>query len=294
MKQIATILILLTGLLAYGQEFRDLSTIKFWTYGSDTGYATVRYDDGSEKQVVDRIRKNDTIYEFYINGLLKGKGPIVLDKTEKIIQVDGSERTQETYSYNGKWTIYYRDSLERIAQTGYFKDHQKTGEWITYSINGKIAEKTIYREDGRTVENFDSLEKLISKTEYAYNGLGETRIVEDVEYENGKESYKTNDSELTRFFHKNAELIMIIFFLSFFLRVPINHIIYNRQENKENVLFWFPGRGNYFESLFHGLRCMWTFWWFKFRPENKGLVTSNLILSIISILIFVIGIIASK
>lgn len=283
----------MTGFLTYGQEFRALSSIKFWTYGSDTGYAIVRYKDGSEKQVVERIRNNDTIYEYYIDGLLKGKGTANLIETQPVIQPDGTSKTKNAYAYDGKWIIYYWDSLEIIAQTGYYEGHKKIGEWITFSIDGKISEKTTYREDGRTVENFDSLEKLINKTEYAYNGLGESRIVEDVEYKNGQEFYKTNDSELTRFFHKNVELIMIFFFLTLFLRVPINHIIYNRQGNKENVLFWFPGRGNYFESLFHGLRCMWTFWWFKYRPENKGLVTSNLILSIISILIFVIVIIAS-
>jgi len=293
MKYNLTITLLFFSLLSFGQEYRELSTIKFWTYGSDTGYATVRYDNGTEKEIVDRIKKNDTIYEYYINGRIKGKGPVEFDNSKAVINIDGVRDTCLTYAYNGLWTIFYDDSLTAIARQGEYNNHEKTGEWNTYYFSGNIKEKINYSNDGRIVQSYDNLGNLISSKKILKNGLGESRIVEESSYKNGNEIYSKNESLIFRFYYKNVKLLMIVFFISFFIRIPINHVLYNRKEKKSNVLFWFPGRGSYTESLFHGMRCMWTFWWLNYDADSRILVKSNLMLSIISILIFLTGILAT-
>lgn len=286
-------LTLFIGLSAYGQEYGDLSTIKFWTYGNDTGYAIIRHDDGSQKRVVDRIRRNDTIFEFYIDGLLRGKGKARLVDSTSATQPDGTIRLGKTYAYYGEWIIYFKDSIRKVARTGQYYNHEKTGRWLTFDIQGRTTEINTYGQDQRIIEKYDSMGKLTDKTEYAFSRSGKSKIVEDITYINRTAVFKIHHSKLERFIHKNTEIISALLMFSFFVRLPLNHLIYNSEYNTDYPLFWFPGHKDASESMLHGMLCLLTFWWFKYQPKNRVLVVISVAFSMIFLLICALMTIAS-
>lgn len=160
----------------------------------------------------------------------------------------------------GKWVI--TDSIGNYS-TGSYEDSKKVGVWKTYSRDG-------------------SLIKLI---EYAYLA-DEVYTIKEIDYSKG-EAKVIVDRAFLGFYINYFKWIVIIIFGSFFIRFFINNEIYNI-ENKTNftaILLLIPGSEP--NNMMQNFKCMFTLWFFNYKPQNRKKVIISNLLTLISLGTFI-------
>lgn len=161
----------------------------------------------------------------------------------------------------GFWTI--TDSLGNYW-SGNYHDNNEVGIW----------------------KHFDRSGKLLKETESVSFGK-DTYKVKEIDYSGGQ-PVTLIDKPFLSFYISNLVAIMIIFFVTFFTRPFINSIIYNRENGKNLSLLYLglPFTKKYREYASHSLMCVFTFWFFNYKPENRRLVLISNTLSAITLSIF--------
>jgi hypothetical protein len=217
-----------------------------------------------------------------------------------------------------KDTLPYKDKMEILHDTQYFGD--KTyypGDtlyygtcWTFEKINGKIFNRTddycnrqglwiiidslgnyrtgIYKNNNETGlwKQFDRYGKLLLVTEEVYLGQ-DSYLVKEIDYSSGQ-AVTIVDKAFLSFCIKYYFIISAIFFIAFFSRYFINNKIYNRENDTNISLFYlgFPLTRKWMEHSIFGMICLFTFWFFKYKPVNRQLAIISNILSVVSLGIF--------
>ncbi len=139
-------------------------------------------------------------------------------------------------------------------------------------------------------QRFNKKGQLLKETEEVYD-INKSYTVKEIDYLNGQPEVIIN-KPFFAFYIKNIFIIMFVIFSTFFSRAFINSRIYNVENDTQYspIYFHFPGYVS--ENFYHSLICVFTLWFFKFKPENKRLVVISHMLSIISVggfLLIVVG-----
>jgi hypothetical protein len=168
-------------------------------------------------------------------------------------------RTDENCVRQGHWKN--TDSSGTYWE-GDCKDGKAIGLWKQYSKSGKLL-----------------------KEQETVSVAGDTYTVKEIDYSSGHPVIVVNKPFLA-FYLKNLYLIMIVFFVAFFSRVFINSIIYNRENNTNHSPIYFFAPGYVTQNYGHSIICTFTFWFSKYKPENRKLVLISNTLSVIALGIF--------
>lgn len=226
--------------------------IKFGTYTGDTCFY------GGVVSVW-RIRKGDTLFEYYPDGHLQSISLIKLSNSFTLIDTNRSECTIYEYERNGFCKVFFDDSLNSIVVSGQYKNNERVGEWSYYDRDGKllrISEVISFAKDDYTIREID--------------------------YSSGH-PILTVDRKFLAYYLRNFFIIMAIIFGSFFGRMFINSRIYNIENgtNYSPIYFYFPGFVS--RSWWHSMLCTFTFWFVNYKPENRRLVVISNTLSLIAL-----------
>ncbi len=219
---------------------------------------------------------------------------------------------------HGNDTLPYQDKLVILADTEYYgnkiyypRDTLYEGACHTFEkINGQIVNLSdgeclrqglwiitdstgnywtgIYKNNLAVGiwKQYDKNRKLIKEQEDITLG-SDSYKVKETDYSGGQMKIITNRRFLA-FFLKYFYIIVSIIFGAFFSRYFINSKIYNRENGTHNpaIYFGFPFTKRYWEVFSHSIMCMFTFWFFNYKPENRRLVLISNTLSIISLGVF--------
>ena len=159
------------------------------------------------------------------------------------------------------------------------------GHWITTDSTGNYWEGDY--KDGHTIglwQQYNKSGKLLVEEEHVLV-FNESNIVKKIDYSSGQAVTIFNKRFLS-FYLKNLYLIMIVFFVSFFSRVFINSRIYNRENDTKYSPIYFFAPGFVTQNYRHSLICTFTFWFSKYKPENRKLVLISNTLSATALGIF--------
>jgi hypothetical protein len=161
----------------------------------------------------------------------------------------------------GLWTI--TDNLGNYW-TGNYHDNNEVGIW----------------------KRFDKSGKLLTETEKVSFGK-DTYKVKEIDYSSGQ-PVTIIDKPFLAFYIKNLVAIIVILFGTFFTRPFINSTIYNRENgtNLSPLYFGLPFTKRYWAHASHSLMCVFTLWFFNYKPENRRLVILSNTLSAIALTIF--------
>ncbi len=135
-------------------------------------------------------------------------------------------------------------------------------------------------------KRFDKSGKLLKEIEEVSFGK-DTYKVKEIDYTSGQ-PVTLIDKPFLSFYIKNLIAIMVIIFGTFFTRPFINSTIYNRENGTNLSLLYFglPFTKKYWEYASHSLMCVFTLWFFNYKPENRRLVLISNTLSVIALTIF--------
>jgi hypothetical protein len=194
------------------------------------------------------IRDGDTIYLQACRTFEKANGQIINQSDDHCLR-------------QGLWRS--TDSLGNYW-TGNYHDNNAVGTW----------------------KQFDKSGKLLKETEEVSFGK-DTYKVKEIDYSSGQ-PVTLIDKPFLSFYIKNLIAIMVIFFVTFFTRPFINSTIYNRENgtNLSPLYFGLPFTKKYWEYASHSLMCVFTVWFFNYKPENRRLALVSNTLSAISLTIF--------
>jgi hypothetical protein len=193
------------------------------------------------------IRDGDTTYLSACRTFEKVNGQVVNQSDNHCLR-------------QGLWTI--TDSLGNYW-TGNYHNNNEVGIWKRFDKNGNILKETEEVSFGK-----------------------DTYKVKEIDYTSGQ-PVTLIDKPFLSFYIKNLVAIMVIFFVTFFTRPFINSTIYNRENGKNlsPLYFGLPFTKKYWEYASHSLMCVFTLWFFNYKPENKWLVVISNTLSAIALTI---------
>jgi hypothetical protein len=205
---------------------------------------------------------------------------------------------QNDTAYFGDNTYYPGDTLYEGACRTFEKvngqivnqsDDQclRQGLWIITDSAGNYWTGIYHNSNEKGIwKKFDKSGKLLRDTEVVSFG-NDTYKVKDIVYTSGQ-PVTLVDKVFLSFYIKNLVLIMIIFFGTFFTRPFINSRIYNRENGTDlsPLYFGLPFTKKYWEYASHSLMCVFTLWFFNYKPENRRLILISNTLSAIALTIF--------
>ena len=258
MKAITLILLLTVLLIIKIASGKDKPE---WFYPQDIKFGTYNGDTSFYGGVVSvwRIRKSDTLFEYYPDGHLQSISLIKLSNSFTLIDTNKSERTISEYERNGFCKVFFDDSLNSKVASGQYKNNERVGDWSYYDRYGKllrVSEDISFGKDNYTIKEID--------------------------YSNGQ-PVLTVDRKFLAFYLKNFFFIIAIIFSSFFGRVFINSRIYNIENgtNYSPIYFYFPGFVS--KNWWHSMLCTFTLWFVNYKPENRQLVIISNTLSLVAL-----------
>ena len=163
----------------------------------------------------------------------------------------------------------------------------RQGLWIINDSLGNYWTGTYHNSNEKGIwKRFNKRGKLLKETEKVSFGK-DTYKVKEIDYTSGQPVTIINKPFLS-FYIKNLVVIMIILFGTFFTRPFINSTIYNRENGTDlsPLYFGLPFTKKYWEYASHSLMCVFTLWFFNYKPENRRLVLISNTLSAIALTIF--------
>jgi hypothetical protein len=159
----------------------------------------------------------------------------------------------------GLWIM--EDSIGNI-RAGEYKDGSPTGVW----------------------KQFDKFGKLLKEKETVSIGR-DTYTLKEIDYSSGK-ALTIIDKPFLAFYLKNLFVIVTILFLAFFSRIFINSKIYNIENGTNYSPIYFFAPGYVSKNFEHSLICTFSFWFSKYKPENRQRVLISNTLSIVALGLF--------
>ena len=277
-------------MLSIGQDrnkWQYPANIKFETYNGDTSL----YGGGS----IWRIKKGDTLLDYYPSGNLQSKSLIKLSNSFQLIDTNKVVKTIHEYERNGVCKLFFNDTSKTIAALGQYKENKNVGEWTFYNKSGNIIQKSYpmtlwrrsdyYDDNGKTIRQIDRIETI--------EGV---EIVREVEFVDGQEKLIYNKTLFAKIFLRYTVAYIVLLFFFFFSRIFINSRIYNieNETDMSPILFHFGPvvSGNFT----HSMLCTFTFWFSNYKPENRRIVFVSNMFSIIALGLFfgaIIGLVIS-
>ena len=188
------------------------------------------------------IRDGDTVYLGTCWTFEKVNGQIINQRDQNCLP-------------QGHWII--TDSLGNY-QTGDYRNGKSIGLW----------------------KKFDKTGKLLKETE-TVSIIHDTYTIKEIDYSSGQ-AVTIIDKPFLAFYLKNLIAIAIVFFLSFFTRIFINSRIYNIENGTDLSPIYFHFGPLVTSNFGHSLLCTFSFWFSKYKPENRRLVLITNTLSIIA------------
>lgn len=224
--------------------------IEFETYNGDTSYY------GGVVSIW-RIRKGDTLFEYYPDKYLQSISEIKLSRSYDYIDTNKVEHVVYVFERKGFCKVFFDDSTKTMVASGQYKNNERVGGWNFYNQEGTLV---------RVAED-------ISFGNVKYR-------VKEIEYSHGNSILKV-DRRFLAFYLKNFNVIILIIFGTFFGRVFINSRIYNLENgtNYSPIYFKFPGYVS--KNWGHSILSTFTLWFINYKPENRRLVIISNTLSFI-------------
>jgi len=210
----------------------------------------------------------------------------------------------QKFMVQGNDTLPYKDKLVVQTDTSYFGDKVYYPGDTLYEgtcqsfekVNGKIINQTdncclrqgvwiitdssgyywtgIYHNghEKGIWKWFDNKGKLLEETEKV-NFAGDSYMVKEIDYSSGHPIIIV-DRAFLKFYIDNIILIYVIIFGTFFSRPFINSRIYNIENGTNLSLLYFglPFTKKYWKHASHSFLCLYTLWFFNYKPENRRLV----------------------
>lgn len=134
---------------------------------------------------------------------------------------------------NGVWELI--NSFEHTKEIGVFDDGNKNGMWKIYSTTDhKILKEEIYR-----------------------NGI----LVKEIDINEGIKKVVLSKTSISYFMEKYLNIILILLFIPYLIRVILNNIILNKINNTKYCVFYAPIWKYY--SVINAYECMLRCYWFK-------------------------------
>lgn len=155
----------------------------------------------------------------------------------------------------GNWVIC--DSVTG-CEKGRFKNGKRKGIWQKMNKNGTLLKEW---------------------EEVTFNKI--PIVVKEIDYSSGK-GITVIDKPFLSFFLKKLILILIIILAIVMGRVYLNSKIYNIEDDTDYVPFFlYSQKGHLKHNLKHSLRCAFSWWFFRYKKENKTAVYISNFLSVI-------------
>lgn len=221
-------------------------TVLCWTALSFGQKFMIKANDTLPYILEMEIRNGDTIYLSACRTFEKINGQIV-------------NQTDDQCLRQGPWII--NDSLGNYC-TGKYHNNNEVGVWKRFNKSGK----------------------LLTETEEVSFGKNNYKVKE-IDYSSGQPITLVNKPFLS-FYIKNLVPIMVIFFVTFFGRVFMNSKIYNKENGTDLSPFYFNVGSMVTNNFVHSLLCTFTFWFSKYKSENRRLVIISNTMSVIALTIF--------
>ena len=160
----------------------------------------------------------------------------------------------------GIW--FLTDSIGNYS-TGIYEDGNEKGVWRKFNKYGKLLKVT----------------EKVSLGDSSYK-------IKEIDYSSGH-AVTIVDRAFLAFYIKNFLIIISIIFGSFFGRILINNSIYNVENGTNYSPIAFVFTGYISKNFTHSLLCIFTLWFFKYKPQNKKRVLISNTLSLIAIGTFI-------
>lgn len=260
--------------------------INFTTSGEDTIASDIRSDDGKIiGKSIWRVKKQDTLFEFYADGKTKSANIIKKTDSAKIIDMKGEERNQYTYELDGKCTIFFDDSNQNISMKGYYRHGVQCGEWLYFDSKGRVIEKDLPLILCKRESHYDSNGNLTQQID-KITSINEVYTVREAVYQNGKAKVLKDTSLFTKLFLRFTAIWAIILAVIFIARVFINSRIYNIENNTNFLPFFIFFPGFVSKNYRHSIVCAFSFWFSNYPKECRRLAITSNVLSMIFFILF--------
>lgn len=167
------------------------------------------------------------------------------------------------------------------------EDHKAQGLWIISDSSGNYWKGNYENGNADGIwQHFDKRGKLLTEREEYSIGKDQC-IVKEIDYSSGKPVILF-DKPVLKFYAQYFLPIMVVFIVSLIGRIFINSVIYNRENNTDHSPIYrgLPYAEKDREDFFFSLYCMYTFWFFNFKPENRRLVWISNTMSALVLIIF--------
>lgn len=172
----------------------------------------------------------------------------------------------------------------------------RQGLWIITDSTGNYWTGNYYNNNQDGIwKQFDRSGKLLKETEEV-SFYKDTYKVKDIDYTSGQ-PVTSIDKPFLAFYINNLVAIMVIFFGTLFGRVFINSRIYNIENGTEFSPIYFHFWPLVTKNFGHSLLCTFTFWFSKYKPENRKFVIISNTMSLMTLIIFlgiIIGLVVTK
>jgi hypothetical protein len=134
--------------------------------------------------------------------------------------------------------------------------------------------------------NYYNNENLIVKQIDRIKTIDGTIKVREVLFKDGKEDVIYNKTLFAKIYYRFTKEYMALIFFFMFSRVFMNSKIYNRENETDlSPIYFFIGPF-VSKNRRHSMLCTFTFWFSKYKPENKKLVYLSNTFSMITLVLF--------
>lgn len=195
--------------------------------------------------------------EYYCSGNIHAEGPIKKVKSDTVTYSYKDERFLRTeYIKDGYWTTYFDSTIQIVRSEGAFKNGEKEGEWIIYTV------------DQKPHFEFEFLQgRIKTKVKIGQNGNREAVI---------------QRSDKALFVEDNTDLLLLIGLLPITLgRIGWNILTYNKVNNTSYIpLLQNLQKGGMSVNVY----CTFIFWWVIKKDDNKEVEGYKRIANWISVL----------
>lgn len=208
-----------------------------------------------------------------------------LKRSFDIIDINKVKKTIDEYVLQGKSEIFYKNKNGILAAKGLYIGNNEVEEWKYYNIDGEIIEKSYQMLLWRRSDYFDKGNLIIKQID-RIKTFDRIVKVREVLFKDGEEVEIYNKTLFAKIYYRFTIEYMIVFFFFMFSRVFINSKIYNRENGTElSPIYFFIGPF-VSKNVGHSMLCTFTFWFSKYKPENKKLVYISNTFSMIALTLF--------
>ena len=235
---------------------------KYIDWGKDTNFYNI---EGADTKIINTIRKGNHVFEYSIDGNLVSITEIKRDGINDWIDSSKKEHIEKRFKLDGLCFLYFDDSTLTLAGIGEFINNERGENWRYFDRKGRLIERSYHMPIWTRTDYYDTSGKLINEEDYT-TCINDIIKVKDVEYVNGQKKVIMNKMFIDTFIMHYMAYYMVVFFFFFFSRIPINYVFYTREGTKFPQYFMMSPKA--FVSLF-------SFWFTKYKPENRWLAKLN-------------------